>query len=404
MPLAVFALMIASFGIGTTEFVIMGLLPEVADDMSVSITTAGLLISGYALGVVFGGPIFTGAATRMPRKHMLLILMVLFIIGNTLSAVAPAYWVLMLGRIFAAICHGAFLGIGSVVAADMVEQDKRSRAISLVFTGLTVANVFGAPMGTWIGQYFDWRATFWMIAAIGIVSLIGLIVLLPTQQNQAPTRLRTELAVFTRLQVWLALAVAGLSIGSLFAAFSYISPLMTDVTGFNASMLTPLLMLFGVGLVIGNLLGGRYADRAQVATLLTAQATLFAVLVAFTFTSQFQIAAAATLMLLGGAGFATVPGFMTRVLDKAEGAPTLASAVASSAANAGIAVGSYLAGTTIDAGLGYTSPLWVGAAMAASAFAITFASGRMDRNGRHAKQVAPAAESPAPQFSVDKPQ
>ncbi|MEY9213265.1 MFS transporter [Thermobifida halotolerans] len=392
MPLAVFALMIASFGIGTTEFVIMGLLPEVAADMSVSLTRAGLLISGYALGVVFGGPVFTAAASRMPRKTMLLILMVLFIIGNALAAVAPAYWVLMVGRVFAAVCHGAFLGIGSVVAADLVDRDRRSRAISLVFTGLTVANVFGAPMGTWIGQSFDWRATFWMITAIGVVSLIGLIVLVPTRRNETPARLRDELGVFARGQVWAALAIAGLSIGSLFAAFSYISPLMTEVAGFSSGMLTPLLVLFGIGLVAGNLLGGRYADRAQVATLLTAQAALVAVLLVFTLTVQFQVAAAATLMLLGGAGFATVPGFMTRVIDKAAGAPTLASAVASSAANAGIAVGSYLAGATIDAGLGYTAPLWVGAAMAAVAFAVTFASGALDRRGSLARAAGAAAE------------
>ncbi|NKZ00523.1 MFS transporter [Nocardiopsis alborubida] len=383
MPLAVFALMVASFGIGTTEFVIMGLLPEVADDMSVSLTRAGLLISGYALGVVFGGPLFTAAATRMPRKRMLLILMVLFIAGNALSAVAPAYWTLMAGRILAAVCHGAFLGIGSVVAADMVAQDKRSRAISLVFTGLTVANVFGAPMGTWIGQAFDWRATFWAIAAIGVISLVGLIILIPAQPNDGSVRLRDELAVFGRGQLWLALAIAGLSIGALFAAFSYVAPLMTEVAGFGSGMLTPLLMLFGVGLVIGNLLGGRYADRAQTATLLTAQALLFVVLVLFALTAQFAVAAVVLLMLLGGTGFATVPGFMTRVIDKAEGATTLAAAVASSAANAGIAVGSYLAGTTIDAGYGYTAPLVVGAIMAAAAFGVTFASHALDRRSSH---------------------
>ncbi|MCY9783908.1 MFS transporter [Nocardiopsis sp. EMB25] len=395
MPLAVFALMIASFGIGTTEFVIMGLLPEVADDMSVSLTRAGLLISGYALGVVFGGPLFTAAATRMPRKRMLLILMVLFIVGNTLSALAPAYWILMAGRILAAICHGAFLGIGSVVAADMVAQDKRSRAISLVFTGLTVANVFGAPMGTWIGQSFDWRATFWAIAAIGVISLIGLAVLVPTQRDDGSVRLRDELAVFRRGQLWMALAIAGLSIGALFAAFSYVAPLMTEVAGFSSGMLTPLLMLFGVGLVIGNLLGGRYADRAQVATLLTAQALLFAVLVVFTLTARFEVAAVILLMLLGGAGFATVPGFMTRVIDKAKGATTLAAAVASSAANAGIAVGSYLAGTTIDAGYGYTAPLVVGALMAAAAFGVTFASNALDRRSAPARTGPRSAMAPS---------
>lgn len=379
MPLAVFALMLAAFGIGTTEFVIMGLLPEVADDMSVGLTTAGLLISGYALGVVFGGPLFTAAATRMPRKTVLLVLLGFFIAGNAVSAAAPAYAALMAGRVLAAVCHGAFLGIASVAAADMVAPERRSRAIAMVFTGLTVANVLGAPMGTWVGQTFDWRATFWAIAALGVLSLTALVLLVPADRERAPARLRDELAVFARGQVWLALATAGLSIGALFAAFSYVAPLMTGAAGFSAGMLTPLLMLFGAGLVAGNLIGGRLADRAQVPALLAAQAALCAVLLVFAATAQYPAAAAALLVLLGGTGFATVPGFMTRVIDKADGAPALASAVASSAANAGIAAGSFLAGAAIDADLGLTSPLLVGAAMAALALAVTAASGALDR-------------------------
>ena len=391
MPLAVFALMLAAFGIGTTEFVIMGLLPEVADDMSVTLTTAGLLISGYALGVVVGGPLFTAAATRMPRKTMLLVLLGFFIAGNALSALAPGYAALMAGRVLAAVCHGAFLGIGSVVAADTVAPERRSQAIAMVFTGLTVANVFGAPLGTWIGQAVDWRATFWAIAALGVLSLIGLVLLVPAGQDAAPTRLRDELAVFARGQVWLALATAGLSIGALFAAFSYVAPLMTDVAGFSAGMLTPLLVLFGAGLVAGNLVGGRFADRAQVPTLLIAQGALAAVLAAFSLTAQYPVAAAALLALVGGAGFATVPGFMARVIDKAEGAPVLAAAVASSAANAGIAVGSSLAGRTIDAGLGLTSPLLVGAAMAVLAFGVTAVSGVLDRRRAPVAEAADAS-------------
>jgi DHA1 family inner membrane transport protein len=397
MPLALFALMISAFGIGTTEFVVSGLLPEIGDEMGVSLPTAGLLISGYALGVVVGGPIATAAGTRLPRKNMLVILMLLFIAGNLIAAVAETYGLLMTGRIVAAVCHGAFFGVASVVAADLVDESKRSRAISMVFTGLTVANVVGSPLGTWVGQGYGWRATFWMITAFGLVSLLGILFLVPKQPRPAESSLRRELAEFKRLQVWLAVAIAGLSIGALFAGYSYVAPLMTEVAGYSSGSLTGLLVLFGVGLVIGNLLGGRFADRAQVPTLLVTTALLTVVLVAFTFTAHFQIAAAVTLMLLGGAGFATVPGFMTRAIDKAAGAPTLASAIASSGANLGISIGAYAGGLTIGAGLGYTSPLWVGAIMAALAFAVTAWSGALDRQtDRIAPQAVPVGEPARP--------
>ncbi|WP_335987961.1 MFS transporter [Glycomyces sp. MUSA5-2] len=393
MPLALFALMISAFGIGTTEFVVSGLLPEIADEMKVGLPTAGLLISGYALGVVIGGPIATAAGTRLPRKNMLIVLMVLFIAGNMIAAVGVSYGLLMTGRIVAAVCHGAFFGVASVVAADLVDESKRSRAISMVFTGLTVANVVGSPLGTWVGQGYGWRATFWMITVFGLVSLAGIVFLVPRQPRPEETSLRRELAEFKSLQVWLAVAIAGLSIGALFAAYSYVAPLMTEVAGYSPAALTPLLVLFGVGLVIGNLLGGRFADRAQVPTLLVTTALLAVVLVAFTFTAHFQIAAAVTLMLVGGAGFATVPGFMTRAIDKAKGAPTLASAVASSGANLGISIGAYVGGLTIGAGLGYTSPVWVGAAMAVLAFGVTAWSGALDRRpNRVAPQPVPVHE------------
>jgi len=396
MPLALFALMISAFGIGTTEFVIAGLLPEIASGLSVSVTTAGLLISGYAMGVVVGGPLVTAAGTRLPRKVMLLILMALFIVGNLLAAVAVNYGMLMVGRVFAAICHGAFFGIASVVAADLVSPEKRSRAISMVFTGLTVANVVGAPLGTWIGQNFGWRATFLMITGIGFFSLAAVAVLVPTQPQSADAGLRRELAVFTRLQVWLAMGTAALSIGALFASFSYIAPLLTQVSGFSSSMLTPLLVLFGIGLVAGNLLGGRYADRAQLPTLYVSIAALAVVLIAFTVTAHFKVPAAITLVLLGGAGFATVPGFMTRVIDKAEGAPTLASAAGASAANLGISVGAYLGGLTIDAGFGYTAPSWVGAGMALAGLGITVVSGVLQAQANRSRHLNPhSAKQPA---------
>ncbi|SFD84087.1 MFS transporter, DHA1 family, arabinose polymer transporter [Actinopolyspora alba] len=401
MPLALLALMISAFGIGTTEFVITGLLPQVAGDLSVSVPTAGLLISGYALGVVIGGPVVTAAGTRVPRKAMLLILMLLFIAGNVLAAVAPSYWVLMLGRIFAAVCHGAFFGIASVVAADLVAPERKARAISLVFTGLTVANVVGAPFGTFIGQSLGWRSTFWMITGIGLFSLLGIVGLVPKQPRPEDASLKRELAVFARPQVWLALGTAAMSIGALFASFSYVAPLLTEVTGFASNMLTPLLVLFGVGLVAGNLLGGRYADRAQLPTLYVCLSLLLVVLVAFTFTSGYKIPAALTLVFLGGAGFSTVPGFMTRVIDKAEGAPTLASAAGASGANLGISLGAYFGGLTIDAGFGYTSPTWVGAAMAALGLGFTALSGVLEMRNKHRIDEETAFPTANPSLSTE---
>lgn len=381
MPLAVIALMAAAFGIGTAEFIVLGLLPEVAAGVDASLTTAGMLITGYALGVVFGGPVFTAAALRVSRKTMLLVLLILFIVGNALSALAPAYWMLLTGRILASICHGAFLGIASVVAADMVSKSKRSRAISMVFTGLTLANVFGAPLGTWIGQTLGWRAPFWGIAAIGVISFIGIAALVPSVANEAQgRRLGAEVAAFRNRQFWLAIAIAGLSMGSLFAAFSYITPLLTTITGFDLGWMTGLLMLFGAGLVVGNLVGGRFADRYQIRTLLAAQGLMVVVLVIFTFTADMPVVALVLLPLMGGAGFGTVPSFMSRVIDHAKGAPTLASAMASSAANAGIAVGSFLSGLTVDAGWGFTSALAVGAVMAAAAFTVTLTSDKLERH------------------------
>jgi DHA1 family inner membrane transport protein len=229
-----------------------------------------------------------------------------------------------------------------------------------------------------------------MITGIGLVSLVGIMTLVPKQPRPAETSLRRELAEFRSLQVWLAVAIAGLSIGALFAAYSYIAPILTEVAGYSPAALTPLLVLFGVGLVIGNLLGGRFADRAQIPTLLATTALLAVVLVIFTFTAHARIPAAITLMLVGGAGFAAVPAFMTRAIDKAKGAPTLASAIASSGANLGISIGAFAGGLTIDAGLGYTSPVWVGAIMAVLAFGVTVWSGALDKSKNAQPQSIPA--------------
>jgi DHA1 family inner membrane transport protein len=392
MPLALLALAIGAFGIGTTEFVIMGLLPEVAADFQVSIPTAGLLVTGYGLGVVLGAPLMTALGTRVSRKRMLMLLMVLFIAGNVLSAAAPAFEVMLAGRVVASFAHGAFFGIGSVVAADLVAPEKKAGAIAMMFTGLTVANVVGVPLGTFIGQSAGWRTTFFLVAGLGVLGLLGVAKLVPEQPKPEGVRLRHEFAAFRNVQVLLAMAMTILGFGGVFAAITYITPMMTDVAGYSAGSVTWLLVLFGLGMVGGNLIGGRFADRALMPLLYVSLAALALVLALFTFTAHDKVAAAVTLTLIGALGFATVPPLQKRVLDQASGAPTLASAVNIGAFNLGNSLASWLGGIVIAAGLGFTAPNWVGAALAASALVLAVLSSALERRdtGRRSRVVAGA--------------
>lgn len=379
MPLALLALAIGAFGIGTTEFVIMGLLPEVAADFQVSIPTAGFLVTGYALGVVIGAPLMTLLGTRVSRKRMLMILMALFVIGNVVSATAPVFGVMLAGRVIASLAHGAFFGIGSVVAADLVAPHKKAGAIAMMFTGLTVANVVGVPLGTYIGQNVGWRSTFFVVAALGVIGLLGVARLVPDQPRPEGVRLRHELAAFRNVQVLLAMAMTVLGFGGVFAAITYITPMMTEIAGYSASSVTWLLVLFGLGMVGGNLLGGRFADRRLMPLLYVSLGGLAVVLSLFTLTAHNKIAAAVTIFLIGALGFATVPPLQKRVLDQAAGAPTLASAVNIGAFNLGNALSAWLGGMVIAAGLGYTAPNWVGAALAASALVLAVVSSTLER-------------------------
>ncbi|MBT2506709.1 MFS transporter [Streptomyces sp. ISL-98] len=379
MPLALLALAIGAFGIGTTEFVIMGLLPEVAADFGVSIPTAGYLVSGYALGVVLGAPLMSVLGTRVSRKRMLMLLMGLFIAGNLLSAFAPSFGVMLAGRVVASLAHGAFFGIGSVVAADLVAPEKKAGAIAMMFTGLTVANVVGVPLGTLIGQSYGWRITFAAVAVLGVLGLAGVARLVPEAPKPEGVRLRHELAAFRNVQVLLAMAMTVLGFGGVFAAITYLTPMMTGVAGFSAGSITWLLVLFGLGMVGGNLIGGRFADRALMPLLYVSLGALVVVLALFTVTAHNQITAAITIVLIGGLGFATVPPLQKRVLDQAAGAPTLASAVNIGAFNLGNALAAWLGGLVIAAGLGYTAPNWVGAVLAASALALAVLSSALER-------------------------
>ncbi|WP_055714674.1 MFS transporter [Streptomyces torulosus] len=379
MPLALLALAIGAFGIGTTEFVIMGVLPEVAGDFGVSIPTAGFLVTGYALGVVLGAPIMTALGTRVSRKRMLMLLVGLFVVGNLLAALAPTYTVMLIGRVVASFAHGAFFGIGSVVAADLVAPDRKAGAIAMMFSGLTVANVIGVPLGTLIGQSLGWRVTFAAVAALGVVGLLGVARLVPDMPKPQGVRLRHELAAFKNVQVLLAMAMTVLGFGGVFAAITYIAPMMTHAAGFADASVTWLLVLFGLGMVAGNLVGGRYADRALMPMLYVTLGALAVVLALFTLTARDKVAAAVTIALVGALGFATVPPLQKRVLDQAQGAPTLASAVNIGAFNLGNALAAWLGGLVIDAGFGYTAPNWVGAALAVSALVLAFLSAALER-------------------------
>lgn len=377
MPLGLLALALGAFGIGLTEFVIMGLLPSVAADFAVSEATAGWLISGYALSVVVGALVVTAATTRLPRKPVLLGLIVLFVAGNVLTALSPDYGVAMAGRIVAALCHGAFFGIGSVVAASLVAPEKKAGAIALMFTGLTAANVFGVPFGTFLGQQLGWRSTFWAISAIGVLALVGIAALVPTLARPAErVSIRNELGAFRSGQVWLSLLVTILAYGGMFGAFTYIAYTLTEVSGFATASVPWLLVLFGAGLVLGNWLGGRLADRSVDATLIGFIAALVIVLALFALLAGSGIATMVALFLMGGFGFGTVPGLQSRIMNNAGSAPTLASGANIGAFNVGNALGAWAGGVGIAAGLGYGSPLWIGAMITAVALVVMIVAAR----------------------------
>jgi DHA1 family inner membrane transport protein len=386
MPLALLALAIGAFGIGTTEFVIMGLLPQVAGDFGVSIPTAGLLVTGYALGVVIGAPLMTVLGTKVPRKRMLMLLMGLFILGNLLSAVAPSFSVMLIGRVVASLAHGAFFGIGSVVAANLVSEDRKARAVALMFTGLTLANVLGVPLGTAIGQAFGWRSTFWVVTVIGIVTIAGLIAILPRDKQEEQSSILREIAALRNGRLWMALSVTVFFSASMFTLFTYIAPLLRDVTGISPEGVTWTLFLIGVGLTVGNLIGGKLADWR----LGTALAAIFAAIALtsaiFFYTSRFFIPAEITLFLWAAATFAAVPALQVGVVGFGKEAPNLVSTINIGAFNTGNALGAWVGGMVIDAGLDLNRVPLAAAAMALiglAATVLTYLSGRA--------QTAPAA-------------
>lgn len=367
MPLSLLALAAGAFGIGTTEFVIMGLLTQVSEDLHISIPTAGTLISGYAIGVAVGAPLLTLATRHWPRKRLLLALMLIFIAGNAAAALAPAYGWLMAARVLTSLTHGTFFGVGAVVATGLVPAEKRASAIALMFSGLTLATLLGVPAGAWIGQHFGWRATFAVVAGVGLLALAILAAFVPRDQGRpdAPP-LRQELAVLGRAPVWLALGVTVFGFAGLFALYTYVEPLLTQVTGMQGGMVAATLLLFGAGLAAGNLLGGRLADRGVARALVLTIAALMLTLAIGRWAFGHGPLAMAYVVVLGTVAFATVAPMQMRVLQQAgpHGA-TLASSLNIAAFNLGNALGAWAGGLTLAQGLGLTALAWTAAGLTA---------------------------------------
>lgn len=392
MPIAIYALTAGAFGIGVTEFVIMGLLLEVSADLGVSISAAGLLISGYALGVMLGAPVMTIVTARWPRKTVLLALMAIFTAGNLACALAPSYGLLLAARVLTSFAHGTFFGVGSVVATTLVAPQQRGSAIALMFTGLTLATVLGVPFGTWLGQHYGWRATFWAVTAVGLAAFAVIALLVPRDAAKPEASdWRADLRALGRTPVLLGLLTTVLGFGGLFTVFTYIAPILRQLSGFSESAVSPILLIFGGGLVVGNLLGGKLADRWQVPTLLGSLLALTVVMVLMSFALLNQIAVVIFVALLGATAFATVPSLQMWVLEKAGGAgQSLAASFNIGAFNLGNALGALLGGAVIDHGPGLPALPWVGALMPLAALGVALWSLHLERRTA-SKIVTPLA-------------
>ncbi len=379
LNLPLLALATGAFGIGVTEFAPMGMLPGIASDLDVSIPAAGLLVSAYAMGVLVGAPLMTLTTARVDRRTLLVALMGIFTFGNVLSALADGYWPLMIARVVTSFNHGAFFGVGSVVAASLVPADKRAGAVAAMFTGLTVATIGGVPLATWAGEVLGWRTAFAGIAGVGAVAMLSLRLALPSLPVTQNSDMRAELRVLTRGPVLAALALTVVGASAMFTVFTYIVPILREETQASTGFVTAMLVLYGIGLTIGNTLGGRLADRSIERTLVGSFAVLAAALVAFAGVMHWPLPAAAAILIWGIASFAIVPPLQMRVMEAAADAPNLASAMNIGAFNLGNAIGAALGGGVIGAGLGLPAVSLAGAAMAAAALVMLMAVGRRRR-------------------------
>lgn len=368
--LPLLALAVGAFGIGTTEFSPMGLLPVIADGVHVSIPTAGMLISAYAIGVMVGAPVMTLLLARWPRRKALIALMSIFTIGNLLSAIAPNYTTLLLARLVTSLNHGAFFGLGSVVAASLVPRDKQASAVATMFMGLTIANVGGVPAATWLGQMIGWRMSFVATAGLGVLAMASLFAALPKGEAGKMPNLRAELAVLTRPVVLGALATTVLGAGAMFTLYTYVAPTLAHLTGATPAFVTLMLVLIGIGFSIGNMAGGRLADRSLDGSLMGFLLLLIVTMLAFPALAATHTGAAAALLVWGVATFAVVPPLQMRVMRAAAEAPGLASSINVGAFNLGNALGAAAGGAALSAGFGYAAVPVVGALIAAAGLAL----------------------------------
>ncbi|OKP99655.1 MFS transporter [Paenibacillus sp. P46E] len=385
--LALLALAISAFAIGTTEFISVGLLPLIADDLHISVTTAGLTVTLYALGVTFGAPVLTSLTTAVSRKTLLLALMLLFIAGNSLAATAGGITVLLVARVISALSHGLFMSIASTIAADLVTEDRRASAISIMFTGLTVATVTGVPLGTFLGQQLGWRAAFVAIAAVGIAALIANLILIPSGLRRGTrTPLRDQVKLVTNGRLLLAFAITALGYGGTFVVFTYLSPLLHEISGFQEQTVAVILLVYGIAIAIGNIIGGKAANRKPMNALFYMFAFQAVVLLVLTFTAPFKAAALITIFFMGLLAFMNVPGlqvFVVMLADRyAPSARDVASAVNIAAFNAGIAIGAYLGGLVTDH-IGLIHTAWVGSLMVFGAVILTAWSRALESRDEH---------------------
>src|ERR1700733_7073324 len=380
------ALAVSAFGIGTSEFIIMGLLPDLAHSFQVSIPKTGILVSGYALSVTLGSPLVALAVSRMDRKRALLILMGMFVAGNALCALAPTFLLLLFARILTALCHGAFFGIGSIVAFHLVPRSERAQAITLMFSGLTLANVLGVPAGTALGQAFGWRFAFWALVPIGLVAGLGLFRLVPHQPAEK-LELKHEFRAALRPQVQLVLALSTLSSVSLFFVFTYVAPILEQVTHLSPTAVTRVLVVFGVGITVGNLLGGKLADWKQMPVLLTGFVLLIAIFLVMPFLELTAIPAVAMVFIWGFVHFATGSPLQARIVDQAKGAPNRAATLNQGAFNLGNAIGASLGGIMLTEGIGYRYLSWGSAAVASVALLVALIALRVEQNEQKSHMV-----------------
>lgn len=384
MPLALWALAISAYAIGTTEFVIVGLLPTVASDLNITLPTAGLIVSVYALGVTFGAPVLTALTGRLPRKALLLGLMGLFIAGNLLAGFSSNYEMLLVARVLSAFAHGVFFSVGATIAADLVAPDRRASAIAMMFSGLTIALVTGVPLGAWIGQHLGWRATFLAVAALGVIGGLGVAALLPknTGKPQAATLL-DQVKVLAQPRLLLAFAITALGYGGTFVAFTFLSPILQDITGFSEGAVNLILVLYGLAIAVGNTVGGKLANKNPIVALAWLFGLQAAVLLVFAFVAPFKVPALIALTGMGALAFANVPGLQLYVVQLAQrhapGAVDVASALNIAAFNLGIAIGAWVGGLVVASSLGLEATPWVGALFVAGGLGLTLISGALDR-------------------------